>query len=269
MTMRVLAIHHEDWKQYLLRAASRRKHQNLGSLEEVIREAGWRCDYHESAIGQSLRTDLDRYSHVIVLGGNISAYEDDKHGFLREEMRIIERALDRSVPVLGICLGAQLLARIYGARVYPGPAGPELAWQSCRLTEVGRSEPLLRGFAADSFVFQWHYDTFDLPTGADRLAGSAHYENQAFRVGRLAWALQFHLEANWALIRAWMRSYADEATTDAEVVRRDTERHIADYTAAATVFLRGFLGVGRPPATGDAPPADGFPGLAGDRERAG
>jgi GMP synthase (glutamine-hydrolysing) len=267
--MRVLAIHHEDWKLYLLRAASRRKHQNLGSLEEVIHQAGWRCDYHESATGQPLRTDLDRYSHVIVLGGNMSAYEEDKHGFLRQEMRIIERALARGTPVLGICLGAQLLARVHGARVYPGPAGPELAWQSCWLTEAGRSEPLLCGFAADSFVFQWHHDTFDLPAGADRLAGSPRYENQAFRVGRLAWAFQFHLEANRALILAWVRSYAGEAAKDAEAVHHDTERYIADYTAAATVFLRGFLGVGQPPATVGEPPAGGFPGSAGDRESAG
>ena len=66
----------------------------------------------------------------------------------------------------------------------------------------------MRGFAADSFVFQWHHDTFDLPAGADRLAGSPSYENQAFRVGRLSWAFQFHLEANRALILAWMRNYA-------------------------------------------------------------
>ncbi len=267
--MRVLAIHHEDWKLYLLRAASRRKHRNLGSLEEVIHQAGWRCDYHESATGQPLRTDLDRYSHVIVLGGNMSVYEEDKHGFLRQEMLIIERALARGMPVLGICLGAQLLARVHGARVYPGPAGPELAWQSCWLTEAGRSEPQLRGFAADSFVFQWHHDTFDLPAGADRLAGSPSYENQAFRVGRLVWAFQFHLEANRALILAWMRNYAGGAAKDAEAVHRDTERHIADYTAAATVFLRGFLGAGQPPATAGEPPAGGFPGSAGDRESAG
>ena len=267
--MRVLVIHHEDWKLYLLRAASRRKHQNLGSLHEVIHQAGWRCDYHASATDQPLHADLDRYSHVIVLGGNMGAYEEDKHGFLRQEIRMIERALARDIPVLGICLGAQLLARVHGARVYPGAAGPELAWQPCLLTEAGRSEPLLSGFAADSFVFQWHQDTFDLPIGADRLAGSPSYENQAFRVGRLSWAFQFHLEANRALILAWVRNNAGAAAKDAEAVHRDTERHIADYTAAATVFLRGFLGAGQPPATAGEQPAGEFPGSAGDLESAG
>jgi GMP synthase (glutamine-hydrolysing) len=118
-------------------------------------------------------------------------------------------------------------------------------------------------------VFQWHYDTFDLPAGAERLASAPRYENQAFRVGRLAWALQFHLEANRALIQAWARNYARVAAMDAEAVRRDTERHIDHYTAAASVFLRGFLGVGQPPATAGEPPAGGFPGSAGDRESAG
>jgi GMP synthase (glutamine-hydrolysing) len=199
----------------------------------------------------------------------MSAYEEDEPGFLGQEMRIIERALARGIPVLGICLGAQLLARVHGARVYPGPAGPELAWQSCWLTEAGRTEPLLSGFAADSFVFQWHHDTFDLPAGADRLAGSPRYENQAFRVGRLAWGFQFHLEANPALILAWLRSYAGGSAQEAEAVHRDTKRHIADYTAAATVFLRGFLGASQPPAIADEQPAGGFPGSAGDLESAG
>ena len=116
--MRVLAIHHEDWRLYWLRAASRRKHRNLGSLAATIRESGFGCDYYEIATDQPLRKDLDRYSHVIVLGGNIGAYEEEKHGFLREEMRLLERALARGIPVLGVCLGAQILARVHGARVY-------------------------------------------------------------------------------------------------------------------------------------------------------
>jgi GMP synthase (glutamine-hydrolysing) len=262
--MRVLAIHHEDWKLYLMRAASRQKHQNLGSLREVIREAGGGCDYHESATGQPLRSDLDRYSHVIVLGGNMSAYDEDKHPFLREEMRIIERALARGIPILGICLGAQMLARIHGARVYLGPLGPELSWHPLFLTEEGRSEPLLHAFPAEGHVFQWHHDVFDLPLGAMRLARSARYENQAFRIGRLVWAVQFHLEADRNLILSWLRTYASDRTVDVAVARRETDRHIANYMTMAAAFLRAFLGAGQEAPTAGARPADGFPGLGGD-----
>ena len=85
--MRVLVIHHEDWKLYLLRASSRQKHNNLGAFEAVLRDAGYAVDYHESATGHPLRATMDRYSHIICLGGNMAADEDEKHAFLREEMR--------------------------------------------------------------------------------------------------------------------------------------------------------------------------------------
>jgi GMP synthase (glutamine-hydrolysing) len=274
---RVLAIHHEDWKLYLLRAASRQKHKNLGSLEETIRAAGLACDYHESATGQPLRGDLDRYSHVVVLGGNMAAYDDERHRFLREEMRLVEDAIARGIPVLGICLGAQLLARIHGARVYPGPRGPELAWSPLALTEAGRREPFLRAFPQDGHVFQWHHDTFDLPAGAVHLARSDAYANQAFCIGRKVWAFQFHIEADERLVRSWLRSYARDVKEPArlEEARAATDRHITGYMAAAREFMRGFLSSradatggdgtlspgGQPP--GGSPASTGEPGNAG------
>jgi GMP synthase-like glutamine amidotransferase len=266
---RVLAIHHEDWKLYLLRAASRQKHRNLGCLEAVIREAGLGCDYHESATGLSLRSDLGRYSHVIVLGGNKSAYQDDEHPFLQEEMRLLEQVLARGIPVLGICLGAQLLARIHGARVYPAPHGPELGWQQISLTEEGRCEALLHAFPDQGLMFQWHHDTFDLPSGSVRLARSSAYENQAFRMTRQVWGFQFHLEADPTLVRAWLRVFASDQAADAQAVRGAADRHIEGSMAAARAFLRGFLGQ-RPSAfTPIAMPPGGFPGSAGDRGSAG
>lgn len=260
LNVRVLAIHHEDWKLYLMRAASRQKHRNLGSLEAVIREAGLGCDYLESGTGRALAGGLERYSHVVVLGGNMSAFDEDSHPFLRQEMQIIEQALARRIPVLGICLGAQLLARVHGARVYPGAHGPELAWHPVSLTDAGRAEPLLRGFAAESPVFQWHYDSFDLPAGAVQLARSAAYEQQAFRIGRSVWAFQFHLEADEHLVRSWLRNYARQAgrsAADLAMVRAATDRHIADYVASARQFMRGFLGVADEAALrpGGLPPA--------------
>ena len=267
--MRVLAIHHEDWKLYLLRAASRQKHRNLGSLEAVIREAGLACDYHESATGQPLRGELERYSHVIVLGGNMGANQEDEHPFLRQEMRTVGQLLAQGIPVLGICLGAQLLARIHGARVYPGPRGPELGWHPVSLTGEGRSEALLHAFPAQGSVFQWHHDSFDLPAGAVHLARSIDYENQAFRIGRQVWGFQFHLEADPSLVRAWLRSYARGDGVEAEAARVATERHIEGAMAAARGFLRGFLGLRPSTLTPTAPPPGGSLGSAGGRGSAG
>lgn len=261
--MRVLAIHHEDWKLYLLRAASRRKHRNLGCLEAVLQDAGLVCDYHEGAMEQKLRGELDRYSHIIILGGNISAYDAARQGFLGEEMRLIEHAMSRGLPVLGICLGAQLLARIHGAQVYPGSRGAELGWQSVTLTEAGRDEPLLDAFPAQCPVFQWHYDTFDLPAGASHLARSHAYENQAFRIGRQVWAFQFHLEADATLIQSWLRTYARGSGAYAEVEWQATERHIVAIQSAAQAFFRGFLGLGHGPVTPVAQRRGGSPGSTG------
>jgi GMP synthase (glutamine-hydrolysing) len=243
--VRVLAIHHEDWKLYLLRASSRQKHRNLGSLAHEIRAAGLACDYHEAAIGQPLRCDLASYSHVVILGGNMAAYDEDHHPFLRDELQIIEQALGRGLPVLGICLGAQLLARVHGARVYPGARGPELAWQPIALTGEGRAEPWLRSYPAAGPAFQWHHDSFDLPTGAVRLARSDVYDNQAFRVGRQLWAFQFHLEADELLIRDWLRTHGRNvgwSAAEMDAARQDTARHIAGFIAAGRDFMRAFLG---------------------------
>jgi GMP synthase (glutamine-hydrolysing) len=239
--LRVLVIHHEDWKLYLLRASSRQKHNNLGAFEAVLRDAGYAVDYHESATGHPLRATMDRYSHIICLGGNMAADEDEKHAFLREEMRTLEAAIAAGSPVLGICLGAQLLARIHGARVYPGERGPELGWHNLALTGCGRAEPALRAFPTEGPVFQWHHDTFDLPTGATHLARSGAYENQAYRVGSRVWGLQFHLEADATLVRAWLREYARVGGIDLAAVREATERHLPDLNRAAVGFIQSFL----------------------------
>lgn len=264
LSVRVLAIHHEDWKQYLMRAASRRKHRNMGSLEAVLQEAGLAFDYHESATGQPLRGNLDRYSHVVILGGNIGVYEEAKHEFLHQEMRIIEQAITRGLPVLGICLGAQLLARIHGAGVYPGPRGPELGWHPMALTEAGRGEPLLDGFPSQGPAFQWHHDTFDLPAGATHLARSSVYENQAFRIGHQVWAFQFHLEADATLIHSWLRTNARHSSAYASAARQATERNIDAFMGSCRAFFRGFLDLGHKVVTPVGQPLAGFPDLTGD-----
>ena len=130
---------------------------------------------------------------LVVMGGPMGVYETDKYPFLAHECRLIAELIRRERPVLGVCLGAQLLARALGARVFPGH-GPEIGFGSVELTKEGKEDPLF-GPSGPSFpVFHWHGDTFELPEGATLLASSTQYPHQAFRFGDYAYALQFHIE---------------------------------------------------------------------------
>lgn len=136
---------------------------------------------------------------LISLGGPQSA--NDSLDYILEEMRLLEEALGRGIPILGICLGAQLLARVLGSRVYRS-GKPEYGY---RLVNWEESEPLFEGLPP-SYVFQWHTDSFDLPGGATRLAWSDACENQAFRLGEHCYGFQFHLEATPEMVIDWCRT---------------------------------------------------------------
>lgn len=148
------------------------------------------------------RSETDRYlldcGAFIFLGGSMSV----DHTGLAAELFLIERALKASRPILGICLGAQMLARVLGAPVYRSEK-KEIGWSTVCLTPAANDDPLFYGLAPEHRVFQWHYDTFDLPTGAVHLASSGACAHQAFRWSNHAWGLQFHLEATPAIARSW------------------------------------------------------------------
>jgi GMP synthase (glutamine-hydrolysing) len=141
---------------------------------------------------------------LVVLGGSMSVHDTASHPFLAEEVEMLRSALREGFPVLGICLGAQLLAMASGAEVFPGPS-PELGWAEMSLTTEGRQDPVLAGVGDECPVFHWHGDTFSLPSGGVRLASSALTLNQAFRVGRFAYGFQFHLEVEHSMIEEWVR----------------------------------------------------------------
>jgi len=147
-----------------------------------------------------------------VLGGPIGVYEADRFPFLSKEIGLIEHRLARDRPTLGICLGAQLMAKALGSRVFPGPV-KEIGWGRVELTEHGRASSL--GPLADdsAVVLHWHGDTFDLPEAAIRLASNDAYENQAFAHGRRGMALQFHIEADPQQLEAWYLGHAVELST--------------------------------------------------------
>ncbi len=157
---------------------------------------------------------------------------------LREEMALIRAFGQAGRPVLGICLGAQLAAGALGARVYPA-AAPEVGFLPVRLTPAAQDDPLLAGFPPEPVVLQWHSQTFDLPEGATRLAGSTVCPNQAFRLGTV-WGLQFHLEADSRLATRWAQEMAPE---QGERLRAALPRHGPTANALGRGLFERFLRV--------------------------
>lgn len=150
--------------------------------------------YLDASTGCVLSEPVSNYSHLVVLGGAISAYEDDRYPFLRAEFKLLETAIDQQIAIIGICLGSQIIARILGAKVYRGEAGREVGWCDVQLEAAASSDPLLQKFPQQFKVFQSHQDTFEIPAGCVHLASSGKYPHQAFRYQDHVWALQFHLE---------------------------------------------------------------------------
>ncbi|MFI9616840.1 type 1 glutamine amidotransferase [Streptomyces sp. NPDC052023] len=139
---------------------------------------------------------------LIVLGGPMNALDDRRHPHLAAERRLLRQALRERVPVLGVCLGAQLLAAAAGADVTQGPE-PEIGPGSVSLEAAAQDDPLFHGLGPRTPVFHWHQDTFTLPEGALLLASSGRYPNQAFRLGPRAWGLQFHIEVDAAAVEGF------------------------------------------------------------------
>ncbi len=174
-----------------------------GVFEDVVGEAGHRYEEWSMAWDEPPPRPIDDYGGVFVLGGSMHADQDDRHPWLRDENLFIQRLLGRHVPMLGVCLGIQLIAKAACSGVYPLPDGPEIGWFPVELTEAGADDPVL-GRLPDRFdAFGWHYYTYDVPAGGEELARSARC-NQAFRLGEAAWGIQFHAEVKLETVRAWL-----------------------------------------------------------------
>lgn len=159
--------------------------------------------------GAPVPRSIDRVAGLIVMGGPMSVYEADRYPHLRAELRMIERALDAGLPILGVCLGSQLLAEALGAKVVPS-GRKEIGWHEVQLHDGARQDALWQG-GEDRFVgFHWHGDVFDLPQGATPLASSRLTPLQAFRSGPNAYGLLFHLEVDEPQIRSFVDTFAGE-----------------------------------------------------------
>lgn len=152
-------------------------------------------------------------SGLIVMGGPMGVYESDQYAFLSDEMRLIGDAVNREIPVLGVCLGAQLMAAALGAEVKPGPQ-KEIGWYPVQLTDAATIDPAWKKLPREFMAFHWHGDRFDLPSGAELLASSGLTPNQAFRYGKSAYGIQFHLEVDHALVAAMAETFSDELAAE-------------------------------------------------------
>jgi GMP synthase (glutamine-hydrolysing) len=178
----------------------------MGSLSGVLAAVG--LDVRRYDLFDSVPDDLPWNAAVglIVLGGSMSANDGDCYPFLLKELDWLRTAVERKLPTLGICLGAQLLAKALGANVYRN-AQPEIGWYEVELLPAAAADRLFCGRAARESVFQWHSDTFDLPPDAVQLAQSPLCGQQAFRFGARAYGLQYHVEMTPELLESWLREH--------------------------------------------------------------
>lgn len=197
--------------------------EDLGTLGDVLANRGFDISYVEA--GRDDFAAVGDPDLLVVLGGPIGVYEADAYPFLTAETKLIEARLRAEKPIIGICLGAQLMAQALGARVYPSGV-KEIGWARIALTEAGRGSCLAA--LSDTPVLHWHGDTFELPAGATHLASSAMVTHQAYAWGRAALALQFHVEVKGADLEKWFIGHAAEiaATKSVSVkgLRAETAR---------------------------------------------
>lgn len=223
--------------------------EDLGLLAPILQREGWEVSFRDVATDDLVNASIADAGLLIVLGGPIGAYQTEAYPFLISELELLEYRLARDLPVLGICLGSQLMAKALGSRVFPGPV-KEIGWGRVELTKPGAASCLGPLGEDDAVVLHWHGDSFDLPRGAQLLASNRQYENQAFAYRGNALALQFHLEADPRRLEQWYVGHAAElaaANLSVAELRAATAR-LADgrVLLADRIFTRWLREVGTP-----------------------
>ena len=219
------------------------KEEGPGSIETYLKKYRIPYKIFEAQEGE-LPFSLDDYTGLIVMGGPMGVYEMEQYPYLRGVAQIIEKAINKNLKVLGICLGAQLIAHVLGAKVFKGPK-EEIGWFEVELTPQGLEDPLMLSLATHPAtgqiskkfkVFQWHGDTFDLPSGAIHLARSTLYENQAFKFDQKVYALQFHVEVTKNIIAQWFEDFPLK-----NVILKESEEIYIEYSLRAKNFYDKFF----------------------------
>ncbi|WP_347309731.1 type 1 glutamine amidotransferase [Defluviimonas sp. SAOS-178_SWC] len=216
----------------------------LGQVGAALAEAGAEIATYRPFLDGTLPADMQAHDALVVLGGEQNALDDTLHPYLPALARLMRAYGEADKAVLGICLGAQILARGYGATNILG-AATEFGWHRVRRTAAGASDPVLSAAGPVFPIFQWHSDTFTLPEGAVHLAENSAVANQAFRLGRAAYGTQFHFEANRSVVAEWTEAFPEAAEAMRPDWRRDhpahAEAHGPEADAAGLALARAWV----------------------------
>jgi GMP synthase (glutamine-hydrolysing) len=225
----------------------------LGTFHPLLKDAGFRIRYINFGHHPDAEPDISRYHGLIILGGPMNCDQSDRYRHLPKEIEVIQDAIEQGKPVLGICLGAQLIARALGARVSKNDT-TEIGWYDLSPTADGARDPLFSKLDAHQMIFQWHGDTFEIPKNAVHLATSPDCRHQAFRYKNNVYGLQFHLEVDEPMIHRWLHtpSMAREAKTLGgqaltEQIQRDTHTFINDSVRLGNQVFGEFIRIFQTP----------------------
>jgi GMP synthase-like glutamine amidotransferase len=216
-----------------------------GIFADVLDDEGWEQQVIHLYLDEPVPPDWEQSSLLVIMGGPMNVYQEMEFPFLSVETEIINMALKNDFPVIGFCLGAQLMAKVLGARVLKGQK-KEIGWYPVYLTHKGKGDPFLRKFPGTFNAFQWHGDTFELPNGADLLVSSDAYFNQAMKIGTMSYGFQFHFEITKDMILEWVtagRKEILEMGPDAQekTIVEDTKKYLLSLHALGRAFFKGYL----------------------------
>jgi len=190
-----------------------------GHIADFFANTAWQTKLVDVNSGGVLPKEIEDIEAVILLGGPMNVYEEDKHPFLGAENEFIKKVLILRIPLLGICLGAQIIAKVANAQVTKA-LRPEIGWDRVFLTDAGMQDPLFCGLGPNLEIFQWHQDAFKIPREAELLAQSSVCA-QAFRLGENAYGLQFHFEVTPRMVESWLDYYSGDGELTDEVMKKN------------------------------------------------